>query len=206
MLRLLIFAAMFTLAACTGQSSVGNSTNSVVNTVVTSALRIGILLPTHSGLATHHRSTPSAPATKETTTAPDTLTVLHIEDNPDDIRLMRHMFTALQNLNLLHSHTGELGIKLATANPPALILLDMALPGVNGTVVLHRLRNHPVTRDIPVVAMITNSSALGATLSLSGFNDYLAKPVDVARLQAVLNRQLTDLHKTPRESATIVKQ
>ncbi|MBI3775130.1 MAG: response regulator [Gammaproteobacteria bacterium] len=174
---------------------------------------IAMPLPASSSTELSTGSNPASTATavekttaRSTLTQPATLSVLHIEDNPENLTLMRRMFASMQNLTLLDAHTGEFGIKLATANPPALILLDMTLPGIDGQEVLRRLRNHPVTRDIPVVAITNNSRALGVELGLADFDDYIVKPVNYDRLQAVLNRRLADGIRRPLDPATVVKQ
>lgn len=82
----------------------------------------------------------------------------------------------------------------------------MTLPGIDGTEVIRRLRNHPVTGNIPVIAITASSRALGVKLNPAGFDDDLAKPVDAARLQAILNRRLVDGNRRPLEANTVVKQ
>jgi len=211
------------LSACgSGHESSGRSGASF-NTVLTSATRAATLLPAPyftdsnqkpgiSKIISGGKTSSPTPITAEKTmarstlTKPATLTVLHIEDNPEHLRVMRSMFGSLPNLTLLEAHTGEYGIKLATANPPALIMLDMTLPGIDGTEVIRRLRNHTVTRNIPVISLTASSRALGVELNLAGFDDYLAKPVDAARLQVVLNRRLVDINRRPLEPTTVVKQ
>jgi len=229
MSRLLILAAVVTLAACNGESDrsgrsefastltpfghtediITNLISYALSTVLAPTPRTTTLLPGNSlDMVNSSTVAPAAPARSERTTAlqPATLTILHIEDNPDDLLAMRRMFASLHTLTLRTTRTGEFGIKLATANPPALILLDMALPGINGEEVLRRLREHPATRDIPVVAITSRSRALGMELGLTGFDDYLAKPVDTASLESVLNRRLGYNQKQPSEPATLVQQ
>ena len=192
-----------TLAACNGGSDL------TARTAFAAGLQIAMSLPVDFIDITDSRAKASvAPVATEKTTGiqPITFTILYIEDNPADLRLMRQMFVSLDHFTLRNVHTGELGIKLAMANPPALILLDMGLPGINGEEVLRRLRSHPATRDIPVVAITSNSRALGIELGLSDFDDYLAKPISPARLQTILNRRLGEINKEPSDPATLVQQ
>ena len=217
--RLLILSAALAMAACGDANKSAALANATLNALLASAARIATLLPgsgrIHIALNSNtiggeisSDGTPSAAATVEMTTArgalikPATLRILHIEDNPESLRLMHRLFASMPHLTLFDAHTGELGISLAVANPPALILLDMTLPGIDGWEVLRRLRSHPVTRDIPVVAMTVSSRALGVELGLSEFDDYIVKPADADRLQAMLNRRLVDGHKQPSESTT----
>lgn len=228
--RFLLLATVMALPACHGESSrtgfaasrtnaaapiltpavrneslVANLIRYVLNSVLVPAPRTTSLPGNAFGIP---NTGTNAPATTENTIAYSSgaLTILHIEDNPDDLRAMREMFTSLHTLTLRTTRTGEFGIKLATANPPALILLDMALPGINGAEVLRRLREDPATRDIPVVAITSHSAALGMELGLTGFDDYLVKPIDPASLESVLNRRLSALNKKSPEPAVLVKQ
>ena len=159
------------------------------------ALNVASSLPSASVATRGSRQAPASdpPQVSDTQTPPAKFTVLYIEDNPLELGVMRQLFAESTHLTFLNSRTGEYGIKLATAHPPTLILLDMTLPGINGTEVLRRLRNHPATRTIPVVAITRNANALGMPLDLGGFDDYLTKPVSAARLHALLSRHIVDL-------------
>jgi CheY-like chemotaxis protein len=209
--QLFVWVAVVSFAAVAGG----------LHTVASAALQVDVaaILPTNLDVTTNRSSagelsgsgkqTSTTPTVAEKTTARDTpvkLTVLHIDGNPDSLRMMRQLFASLQNMDLVDARTGEYGVKLATANPPSLILLDTTLPGIDGSEVLSRLRNNLATRNIPVVAVTGKSSALGIELGLTGFDDFLAKPVDAARLQAVLNRRLVNANKKPLDPATVVKQ
>lgn len=207
--RLLMLAGLLTATACTSGNEAASIANEVLHSRFAAALQIAVSLPINpSGeSSTPSNQSPSATTnTRGTLARPATLRILHIEDNPQNLSLMRRMFASMQNLTLLDAHTGELGIKLATTNPPALILLDMTLPGINGREVLRRLRNQPATRDIPVVAITNNSRALGAELGQSDFDDYIVKPVNYDRLHTVLNRHLFDEIRLPTEPTTVVNQ
>lgn len=202
MSRLFIITAVMALAAC-------NGSDHATRTAFAAGLQIAMSLPVDFiDLTDNDAKISLAPAATEKTTEiqPTTFTILYIEDNPADLRLMRQMFVSLDHFTLRNVHTGELGIKLAMANPPALILLDIGLPGINGEEVLRRLRSHPATRDIPVVAITSNSRALGVELGLSDFDDYLAKPVTPARLQTILSRRLGEINKAASDPATLVQQ
>lgn len=203
LLRLLSLAAAMILTACSGDhaeySSFTPSARGTLHLPWAVALNITSSLPGISGATTHNNRQPPAsdPAeASDTQTQPAKLTVLYIEDNPLELAVMRQIFAKSKHLTLLNSRTGEYGIKLAITHSPTLILLDMTLPGINGAEVLRRLRNHPETSTIPVVAITRNSNALGMPLDLAGFDDYLTKPVSAARLQAVLNRRIVDLGPT----------
>jgi signal transduction histidine kinase/CheY-like chemotaxis protein len=114
--------------------------------------------------------------------------VLCIEDNPANLRLIERILARRGGIRLLSASTPGLGLELAAAHRPALILLDINLPDMDGYAVMQRLRENPVTRDIPVVAISANAMpkdlARGKT---AGFVDYLTKPLQVERLLRVVD-------------------
>ncbi|MGZ4956813.1 MAG: ATP-binding protein, partial [Methylobacter sp.] len=86
-----------------------------------------------------------------------THTVLYVEDNPANLRLVRKIISAKTCLLMLDARTAEQGLDIARTRHPDLILLDINLPGMNGFEVLRRLQDNPVTCDIPVIAISANA-------------------------------------------------
>jgi PAS domain S-box-containing protein len=116
---------------------------------------------------------------------------LYIEDNPVNQALLEAM---LQDAVALSVEADPvIGLQRARDTCPDLILLDIQLPGMDGYEVLRRLRDDPLTRDIPVVAVSANAmpSDLQAGHS-AGFDSYLPKPVDMDTLLAIVERLLSD--------------
>ncbi len=133
---------------------------------------------------------PSASVIDETmqNTYVATHTVLYVEDNPANLRLVRKIISTRTNLSLLDARTAEQGLDIAATHLPSLILLDINLPGMNGFEALRRLRDNPATRDIPVVAISANAMERDVRKGLAaGFTDYLTKPLDIPRLLALLD-------------------
>jgi CheY-like chemotaxis protein len=92
-----------------------------------------------------------------------------------------------------------LGLELAFAAPPDLILLDIQLPDIDGYEVLRRLRAAESTRAIQVIAISANAMDGDVEKGLAaGFHDYLTKPLDMSRLLATLRRALSDRSKPKR--------
>ena len=117
--------------------------------------------------------------------------VLCIEDNPANLRLIESVLASRRDLRLLSAIAPGLGLELARTRQPALILLDINLPDMDGWAVLRCLLEHPATRDIPVVAVSAN--AMPADIErgkAAGFAAYLTKPLDVRRLMEVVDRLL----------------
>jgi signal transduction histidine kinase/CheY-like chemotaxis protein len=118
-------------------------------------------------------------------------TVLYIEDNPANLRLVGRIFAMRGNIRFLTAHTPALGLELAEARRPELILLDLNMPEMDGYGVLKRLRASEWGKDIPVIAV----TALAMPHDIergkaAGFSEYLTKPLDVPGFLAAVDRQL----------------
>jgi PAS domain S-box-containing protein len=112
-------------------------------------------------------------------------TVLCIEDNPANLRLIEQIFAHRGDMALISAMTPAAGLDLARSHQPALVLLDINLPDMDGYEVLRCLRDHASTREIPVLAV--SASAMPRDLErakAAGFAGYVTKPVDVADLIA----------------------
>ncbi len=119
-------------------------------------------------------------------------TVLYVEDNPANLKLMVNLLAKWPTVRLLTAHTGALGIKMAKSYRPDLILLDINLPELDGYGVLRELRQAAETRDIPVVALTANAMPKDIERGkAAGFLEYLTKPLDVANFYALLGRLLS---------------
>ncbi|OYY92295.1 MAG: hypothetical protein B7Y41_16505 [Hydrogenophilales bacterium 28-61-23] len=109
--------------------------------------------------------------------------VLCIEDNPANLRLIERILAQRPDIRLLSACAPGLGLELARAHRPALILLDINLPDMDGYDVMKSLRENATTRDIPVVAVSANAMPQDlARGKAAGFTDYLTKPLEVDRL------------------------
>jgi CheY-like chemotaxis protein len=112
-----------------------------------------------------------------------TAVVLYIEDNPVNLTLMQAFFSRLPGLLLLTAESPAEGLRLARSERPALILLDVQMPGMDGFAVLRHLRDDETTRAIPVLAVSANALQPEIEAALqAGFDDYLTKPLDLDRL------------------------
>ncbi|MDH5527427.1 MAG: response regulator [Nitrospirota bacterium] len=126
-------------------------------------------------------------------------TVLYIEDNPANLRLVSELMGRRPELTLLTASQPEEGIELARTHRPALVLLDIGLPGMDGFEVLRRLRKEDATRNIPVVAVTGNAMPADRERGeQAGFDDYLVKPFRLNTFYATLNQHLNnDMPETP---------
>lgn len=119
-------------------------------------------------------------------------TILLVEDNRGDIRLVREALAkssiSLQ-LSIAHDGIQALRILHSSARKPALILLDLNLPGMDGLSFVRRLKADPTTRHLPVVAVTAHPDRYRETeLMSAGCAAYLVKPIDMTRLMAELKQ------------------
>jgi len=122
----------------------------------------------------------------------DNKTVLYIEDNPANLRLVSQLLGRLPNIHMWSAHEPVLGLELAEEHTPDLILLDINLPGMNGFDVLRELQNKNKTRDIPVIAISANAMPNDISKGMdAGFNDYITKPIDVTELLLAVDKELS---------------
>lgn len=118
-------------------------------------------------------------------------TLLYIEDNPVNLKLVTQLISRKTQLHLLTSAEPQEGLQLAKERQPALILLDINLPGMSGYEVLQRLRSDEATRAIPVVALSANAMADDLSRGRrAGFDGYLTKPLNVKEFFNMLKKML----------------
>jgi signal transduction histidine kinase len=121
-------------------------------------------------------------------------TILYIEDNLSNLRLIERIISERPQIRLLSAMQASLGLELARDHRPDLILLDLHLPDMAGDEVLRRLREDPITRTIPVVMISADATQTQINrLLAAGADDYLTKPLNVARflqtVEAILDRE-----------------
>lgn len=113
--------------------------------------------------------------------------VLYVEDNPANITFMKDLVETLDAFTLLTAPTAEIGVELARAQQPRVVLMDINLPGMSGLEALSLLKEWPETRDIPVIALTAAASERDRQRGEeAGFYRYLTKPVKVDELVEAL--------------------
>ena len=114
-----------------------------------------------------------------------------MEDNPKNLKLVRDTLQ-VKGYQTIETETGEEGVRLARERQPALILMDIQLPGISGIEALQRLRADPVTRSIPVVAVTASVMAQERQkVMAAGFDGFQGKPISVRELLETI-RQILD--------------
>ncbi|HTL33645.1 MAG TPA: PAS domain S-box protein [Kofleriaceae bacterium] len=117
--------------------------------------------------------------------------IIYVEDNPSNIAFMRELMEDMPSVELLTAPSAELGIEMIRAHRPAIVIMDVNLPGMSGIEAVQRLREIPETKDIPVIGL--SAAALlrdTAKARDAGFYRYLTKPVKVDELTGVLEELL----------------
>jgi CheY-like chemotaxis protein len=117
--------------------------------------------------------------------------VLYVEDQPANLALVVQLFSRRPHWKLLTAIDGNLGIILAKANLPDVILMDINLPGIDGYEALRLLRADAAVSRIPVIALSSNAFAQDVAKGLkAGFFRYLTKPYRIDDLMNALDDAL----------------
>ena len=107
-------------------------------------------------------------------------TMLYVEDNPANLKLVEQIIARRPDLQLLTAVNGNSGLKSAIESQPDVILMDINLPDISGFEVLKNLRSNPVTTHIPVIALSANAMPRDIKEGLkAGFFCYITKPIKV---------------------------
>jgi two-component system, cell cycle response regulator DivK len=116
--------------------------------------------------------------------------ILIVEDNPQSLKLVRDILQ-VKGYQTLETETGEEGVRLARERHPALILMDIQLPGINGIEALQRLRADPVTSATPVIAVTASVMTQDRSrIMAAGFDGFQSKPISVNQLLATVRETL----------------
>lgn len=108
--------------------------------------------------------------------------ILVVEDNALNLKLVRDVLAA-SGYDVVAATSGEEGLQLAAEQPPDLVLMDLQLPGIDGTETLHRLRDGTLDGKVPVVAVTAFAMAEDQqSAARAGFDGYLEKPISVRSL------------------------
>ena len=117
--------------------------------------------------------------------------ILYVEDNDDNIYMLKLRFELLDGFEVLVAEDGEAGCAKAIAENPDLILMDLDLPVVDGWEASRWLKNNPATHDIPIIALTAHAMSGSREKALAaGCDDFDTKPIDFDRLLEKISRLL----------------
>ena len=129
-------------------------------------------------------------------------TLLYVEDNPANMKLVEKLLALRADIRLIGAVNGTLGVELARATLPEVILMDINLPGISGIDAMKILREDPATKHIPIVALSANAMPRDIVRGLeAGFYRYLTKPIRVDEFMETVNEALAfaETGVTPRK-------
>ena len=121
--------------------------------------------------------------------------ILIVEDNEKNRKLLRDVLQ-FKGYQTVETETAEEGIRLAQESQPALILMDIQLPGIDGITALKQLRADPRTEKIPIIA-VTASAMIHSRKEIlaEGFDGYQTKPISLKEFLEEV-RKVLDLHQS----------
>ena len=119
-------------------------------------------------------------------------TILIVEDNALNLELATDLLAA-EGYLISQAQSGEEGLRLAREAPPALILMDLRLPGIDGYAALRQLKEDPRTAHIPTVALTAQAMRGDKEAVLAaGFDGYISKPIDIRTFSQTVARVLAE--------------
>ncbi len=117
--------------------------------------------------------------------------VLYIEDNDDDVYMLKMRLELLGNFEVLAAEDGAKGCEMAAAEQPDIILMDLEMPVVHGWEAARRLKGNPQTQDIPIIALSAHALAGEREKAIAtGCEEFETKPIEFERLIATVRRIL----------------
>lgn len=117
-------------------------------------------------------------------------TILVVDDNPDNVEILR-AFLESRGYTVADANDGQAALAKLDQVRPALVLLDVMMPGMDGWQVCRTIKNHPQLGDTRVVMVTAKSGFEDKYEGLrSGADDYLTKPVDLKELADKVARNL----------------
>lgn len=124
--------------------------------------------------------------------------ILVVDDEPDAIEFVKAVLSDIKNLNILSAKDGNECLSMAVSQKLDLIILDVIMPGMDGFLVFHELRNTNETKDIPVIMLTGVADKVGIKFIKEDMKkytgnepvDYIEKPLDPIVLQNAVKKAL----------------
>jgi CheY-like chemotaxis protein len=117
--------------------------------------------------------------------------VLYIEDNDDNVYMLKMRLELLGDFEVLAAEDGQKGCEMAATEQPDIILMDLEMPVIDGWEATRRLKGNPQTRDIPIIVLSAHALAGEREKAIAaGCDEFDATPIEFDRLVATLRRLL----------------
>jgi CheY-like chemotaxis protein len=131
------------------------------------------------------------------------VTLLYVEDNPANLKLVQEIIRFRPGMRLLTAPDAQLGLEMARAHLPDIILMDVNLPGMSGLEAVRVLRADARTGKIPVIALTANAMPRDVERGMAaGFFRYLIKPINIDEFTEAINSTLSWLaSRSPQDDA-----
>lgn len=105
--------------------------------------------------------------------------ILLVEDNPNNMRLIRQLMEDIdENIELICADCGKNALELAADIPLELVLMDISLPDMNGIAVTGKLKEYPLLKETPFIAVTAYAMSQEEDSFRKTFDDYITKPID----------------------------
>jgi two-component system, cell cycle response regulator DivK len=120
--------------------------------------------------------------------------ILYVEDNDDNIYMLKLQFELLDSFEILVAENGETGCAMALSEQPDIIIMDLDMPVVDGWEATRRLKSNPATKAIPIIALSAHAMSGSRERALAaGCDEFDTKPVDfeqlIKKVQLLANRR-----------------
>ena len=117
--------------------------------------------------------------------------ILYVEDNDDNVYMLKMRLQLLGDFEVLAAEDGEKGCEIALRERPDIILMDLEMPVIDGWEATRRLKGNPQTHDIPVIALSAHALAGEREKAIAaGCDEFDTKPIEFERLVATVRRLL----------------
>ncbi|OPL12856.1 MAG: hypothetical protein AVO39_04115 [delta proteobacterium MLS_D] len=123
----------------------------------------------------------------------ETKKILVVDDEVPYVNVVKRIIESRSSYQVLTATDGQTGLKLARTEKPALILLDIVMPGMSGSDVAEDLLEDPLTRDIPIifVTAVISKDEIRGSHGMLGNRTFIAKPIVADELMAKINEILS---------------
>jgi CheY-like chemotaxis protein len=123
--------------------------------------------------------------------------ILYVEDNDDNVYMLKLQFELLDSFEILVAENGETGCAMALSEQPDIIIMDLDMPVVDGWEATRRLKSNPATKAIPIIALSAHAMSGAREKAFAvGCDEFDTKPVDfeqlIKKVQLLANRRPTN--------------
>ena len=132
--------------------------------------------------------------------------VLYVDDNDDNVYMLKMRLELLGDFEVITAEDGEKGCEMVCTERPDIVLMDLEMPGISGWEAAKRIKSNPETRDIPVLALSAHALAGEREKALAaGCDEFDTKPVEFDRLVAKLRQLLASKIGAPARAGDATK-